>query len=144
MSELQRLVRIHYQGVNSGDFDMAGSVFAADCETVSPYGTLTGIAAIRQMGEAFSAAAPDNRIEALRTWEDGDTVIVEGVYTGTHTGPLAGPGGVIPATGRSFTLPYVDIFRAQDGKLVSHRVYWDNAMFLAQLGVLPAPAGAGA
>lgn len=141
MSDLQRLVRIHYQGVNSGDFDMAGSVFAEDCQTTSPYGTLTGIGALRQMGEAFRAAAPDNRIEALRTWEAGDTVIVEGVYTGTHTGPLAGPGGVIPATGRGFTLPYVDIFQARDGRFVSHRMYWDNAMFLAQLGVPPAPAG---
>ena len=48
-------------------------------------------------------------------------MIVEGVYTGTHTGPLAGPAGVIPATGRSFSLPYVDIFQARDGKFVSHR-----------------------
>jgi ketosteroid isomerase-like protein len=51
---------------------------------------------------------------------------------------------VIPASGRSFSLPYVDIFRAQDGKFVSHRIYWDNAMLLAQLGVLPDPAGASA
>ena len=34
MSDLQRLVRIHYEGVNSGDMDTAGSVFAADCENV--------------------------------------------------------------------------------------------------------------
>jgi len=139
MSELQRLVRIHYEGVNSGDFDAAGSVFTDDCENTSPYGTLQGIEAFRQMGEAFRTAAPDNRIEALRTWEAGDSVIVEGVYTGTHTGPLAGPGGVIPASGRSFSLPYVDIFQARDGKFVSHRMYWDNAAFLAQLGLMPAP-----
>jgi steroid delta-isomerase-like uncharacterized protein len=144
MSDLQRLVRIHYQGVNSGDLDTAASVFAEDCENTSPYGTLKGIDAFRQMGEAFQAAAPDNRLEALRTWEAGDTVIVEGVYTGTHTGPLAGPGGVIPPSGRSFSLPYVDIFQARDGKFVSHRIYWDNATFLAQLGILPAAAGASA
>ena len=142
MSELQRLVRIHDEGVNSGDLDTAGSVFAEDCENTSPYGTLKGIDAFRQMGEAFRAAAPDNRLEALHTWEAGDTVIVEGVYTGTHTGALAGPGGVIPATGRSFSLPYVDIFQGRDGKLVSHRIYWDNATFLAQLGIMPAAAGA--
>jgi steroid delta-isomerase-like uncharacterized protein len=144
MSDLQRMVRIHYQGVNSGDMDTAGSVFADDCENTSPFGTVKGIEALRQMGAAFRAAAPDNRIEARHTWEFGDTVIVEGVYTGTQTGPLAGPGGVIPASGRSFSLPYVDIFRAQDGKFVSHRIYWDNAMLLAQLGVLPDPAGASA
>jgi|SRR5689334_17408150 steroid delta-isomerase-like uncharacterized protein len=143
MSDLQRLVRIHYEGVNSGDMDTAGSVFAADCENVSPYGTTRGIEALRQMGEAFRAAAPDSRLEARSTWESGGTVIVEGVYTGTHTGPLAGPGGVVPPTGRAFTLPYVDIFQARDGKFVSHRIYWDNATFLAQLGLLPEPAPAG-
>ena len=51
---------------------------------------------------------------------------------------------MLPATGHSFSLPYVDIFQARDGKFVSHRMYWDNAMFPAQLGVLPAPAGASA
>jgi steroid delta-isomerase-like uncharacterized protein len=142
MSDMQRLVRIHYEGVNSGDMGTAGSVFADDCQTVSPFGTLTGIEALRQMGEAFRVAAPDNRLETHHTWEAGDTVIVEGVYTGTQTGPLAGPGGVIPATGRSFSLPYVDIFQARDGKIVSHRMYWDSAALLAQLGVLPAPATA--
>jgi len=144
MGDLQRLVRIHYEGVNSGDLDTAGSMFADDCVNVSPYGTTRGIEAFRQMGEAFRTAAPDNRIEAHHTWEDGDTVIVEGVYTGTHTGPLAGPGGVIPATGKSFTLPYVDIFQARDGKFVSHRIYWDNVAFMTQLGLMPAPATAGA
>jgi steroid delta-isomerase-like uncharacterized protein len=142
MGDLQRLVRIHYEGVNSGDMDTAVSVFADDCVNTSPYGTLHGTEALRQMGEAFAAAAPDNRLEAHHTWEDGDTVVVEGLYTGTHTGPLAGPSGVIPATGRSFSLPYVDIFQARDGRFVSHRIYWDNAAFLAQLGLLPAPADA--
>jgi steroid delta-isomerase-like uncharacterized protein len=142
MSDLQRLVRIHYEGINAGDMGTAVSVFADDCVNTSPYGTLHGTEALRQMGEAFAAAAPDNRLEAHHTWEDGDTVVVEGLYTGTHTGPLAGPSGVIPATGRSFSLPYVDIFQARDGRFVSHRIYWDNAAFLAQLGLLPAPADA--
>jgi hypothetical protein len=37
----------------------------------------------------------------------------------------------------------VDIFQARDGKFVSHRIYWDNATFLAQLGLMPEPAPAG-
>jgi len=32
-------------------------------------------------------------------------------------------------------------FQARDGKIVSHRMYWDSAALLAQLGVLPAPVG---
>jgi len=57
------------------------------------------------------------------------------VYSGTHTGPLVGPGGTIPATGRAFSFPFCDVLRAREGKFVSHHIYWDNVTFLAQLGL---------
>lgn len=137
MSDLQELVRIHYEGVNSGDLDAALSVFDPDCEGVTPMGPMHGSAAQKAFGEAFRAAVPDNRLEILRQFEAGDTIIVEGVYTGTQTGDLAGPAGTIPASGRTFSLPYVDFFQQRDGKIVSHRIYWDNATFMAQLGATP-------
>jgi len=123
--------------VNSGDLDTALSVFDVDCEIVTPNGTVRGIQAQRALGEAFAVAAPDNRLTAVRTVEAGDTIVVEGVYSGTHTGPLVGPAGTIPATGRAFSFPYCDVFQARDGKFVSHHVYWDNATFMAQLGIFP-------
>jgi steroid delta-isomerase-like uncharacterized protein len=136
MSELEQMVKVHYAGINAGDLDAALSVFDADCEIITPNATMRGAAAQRALGEAFKTAAPDNQIEATRTFEAGDTIIVEGVYSGTHTGPLVGPGGEIPATGRRFSFPYCDVLQARDGRFVSHRIYWDNATFLAQLGVL--------
>jgi ketosteroid isomerase-like protein len=136
------MVRVHYEGINSGDLDLAVTVFAPDVESVTPNGPMSGIEAFRALGEAFLAAAPDQKIEALRTWEQGDTIVVEGVYSGTQTGDLIGPGGAIPASGRPFTLPFADILTARDGKFVSHHIYWDNVALLAQLGALPAPAGA--
>jgi len=142
MSELQQLLETHYAGVNSGDLDAALVVFDPDCETLTPNGPANGVEAFRAMGEAFRIAAPDNRLEVLHTFEAGDTIIVEGVYSGTHTGPLASPEGTIPATGRSFSFPYVDILQARDGKFVSHRIYWDNFTFLSQLGLMPAAADA--
>jgi len=137
MSQLQDLLDVHYKGVNSGDFDVALSVFDPDCEIVTPQGAMTGAEAQRALGEAFRTAAPDNKLTPLRTFESGDTIVVEGVYSGTHTGPLVGPAGTIPATGRAFSFPFVDILQARDGKFVSHRIYWDNVTFLAQLGLMP-------
>ena len=139
MSELEQMVKVHYAGINVGDLDAALSVFDPDCEIVTPNGTMRGVAAQRALGEAFRTAAPDNRIDATHTFEAGDTIIVEGIYSGTHTGPLVGPDGEIPATGRSFSFPYCDVLQARDGKFVSHHIYWDNVTFLAQLGVLPTP-----
>jgi steroid delta-isomerase-like uncharacterized protein len=140
MSELQRMLDTHYAGVNAGDIDAALSVFDPDCEIVTPDGPMRGVAAQRALGEAFRTAAPDNQLKALRTFESGDTIVVEGVYTGTHTGPLVGPNGTVPATGRAFSFPYCDVLQARDGKFVSHRIYWDNVTFLGQLGLLPNPA----
>jgi ketosteroid isomerase-like protein len=133
MSQLQQMLETHYAGVNAGDLDLALSVFDPKCETMTPHGAME----LRAMGEAFRTAAPDNRLKAIRTIEAGDTIIVEGEYSGTHTGPLAGPNGTIPATGRAFSFPYCDVLQARDGKFVSHHIYWDNVTFLAQLGLLP-------
>ena len=136
MSQLQQMLDIHYAGVNSGDLDAALSVFHPDCEIVTPNGAMTGTQAQRALGEAFRVAAPDNQLKAVQVHESGDTIVVEGIYSGTHTGPLVGPQGTIPATGRAFSFPYCDVFEARDGRFVAHRIYWDNATFLSQLGVL--------
>lgn len=137
MSELQDLVRTHYDGFQTGDLDAAMSVFDPDVETQTPNGAMKGIDEFRALNQAFLTAAPDQRLEVLRTFEDGDTIIVEGTYSGTQTGQLVGPHSTIPATGKAFSFPYADILQVRDGKVISHRIYWDNATFLAQLGVLP-------
>jgi hypothetical protein len=76
--------------------------------------------------------------EILRTYEDGDTIVVEGVYSGTQTGPLEVPHGTFPPSGNSFAFPYVDVMEVSDGKCVPHRGYWDNVTFLSQIGAIPA------
>ena len=56
---------------------------------------------------------------------------------------LAAPDGShIPATGRPFSFPYVDILRARGDEFVEHRLYWDNVTFMTQLGLMPATAQA--
>lgn len=137
MTQLQDLLKAHYDAINAGDLDAAAAVFDPDVQTETPSGALKGIDEFRALGEAFQTAAPDNRMRVVNSYESGDTIIVEGVYSGTHTGPLVGPAGTIPATGNAFAFPYVDILRARDGKFVTHHIYWDNMAFLAQLGVLP-------
>jgi hypothetical protein len=61
----------------------------------------------------------------------------------TQAGQRARPGGVIPATGRSFSLPCAGIFQAPGPRFVSHRICWDDVTFLTQPGIMAASAGAG-
>lgn len=136
MSAMLDLVKAHYAATTRGDLDAATDGFDPEVETVTPNGTLKGVDEFRALGQAFLTAVPDQRLELIRSFEVGDTLIVEGVYSGTHTGPLVGASGTIPATGNAFAFPFVDIFEVRAGKCVSHRIYWDNVTFLSQLGVM--------
>ena len=93
-------------------------------------------------GWLVSVQAPDSKINLKNVVESGDWVFVEGEYNGTNTGPLASPQGTIPATGKRFVLPYVDVFEVRNGKIAKHRTYFDQMSFLGQLGLIPAPATA--
>ncbi len=143
MSTLLDLMHSHYRGLETGDLEVATAPFANDVVTETPSGVVEGIEGFRGLAQAFVTAVPDMKLAIRNTWEVDDTIIVEGDYSGTQSGPLATPdGSEIPATGRSFSFPYVDILRARDGLFVEHRLYWDNAAFLTQLGLLPQPATA--
>jgi predicted ester cyclase len=139
MSDLLSLVHGAYAANNSGDLEAARPYFAEDVETVTPQGVLSGFEAWKEMGGAFLTAVPDMHHDIVRTFEDGDTIVVEGIYSGTHTGPLATPDGTLPPSGNRFALPYVDLFEVHDGVCTSHRVYWDNVTLMSQLGAM-APA----
>ena len=71
-----------------------------------------------------------------RIYEAGDTVIVEGRFTGTNTGPLEGPEGETPPSGRKVDLPFADFSRLSDGKIVEYRTYYDQVALLTQLGLM--------
>ncbi|HYX83638.1 MAG TPA: ester cyclase [Gaiellales bacterium] len=142
MPGLRELVETHYSGFSRGDLDLATSIFSEDVVTIDPVaGRMDGLAAFRAYGEAFRHGFPDGRLTLERVVaETDDVIVVEGVFTGTHTGTLAGAAGEIPATGRSLRLPFCDIFQARDGRLVEHHVYYDQMAMLTQLGLVPTPA----
>jgi predicted ester cyclase len=69
---------------------------------------------------------------------DGEYVVEQARYVGTHTGPLRNPDGVeIPATGKQFDFSFVGIFHVQDDKIRSIRIYYDQLELLMQLGLMP-------
>lgn len=142
MSELRSIVDRHYEGINRHDLDMTVSMLADDVESILPGAPpLKGTESFKGYVRVFQTAAPDAHIEGHRYLESGDTIVVEGSYSGTHTGPLMTPTTEIPPTGRHFEFTFCDILQVKDGKVFSHRVYFDQVDFLTQLGLMPAPAG---
>lgn len=67
-------------------------------------------------------------------------MVVQFDFRGTHTGPLQGPNGEIPPTGRAVDVPVCDVFQLRNGKAVGVHSYFDAATLMTQLGLLPALA----
>jgi steroid delta-isomerase-like uncharacterized protein len=64
---------------------------------------------------------------------EGDRVMVRWTQTGTHVGEFAG----IPATGRSFQIAGIDVYRVEAGRLAEHWHVVDELRLLQQLGIIP-------
>jgi steroid delta-isomerase-like uncharacterized protein len=131
------IVRRFYDAFGEGDLDAATAVFADRVRVTDPdLGTVEGLPAFRDYLEGLKGPLPDAAAIIERTYDAGDTVIVEGRFTGTNTGPLEGPEGETPPSGRTVDLPFADFSRLRDGKIVEYRTYYDQVALLTQLGLM--------
>jgi len=131
-----QVVSRFYQLFDSGDIDAAVSLFSEELETTDPgMGTVYGLAPFREYLETLSRAMPDARAVVEQAYEAGDTVIVEGRFVGTHTGPLATPDGEVAPTGASVDLRFADVSRVEGARIVSYHTYYDQLGLLTQLGL---------
>lgn len=114
-------------------------LYAANATAETPdQGTVSGPEAIAAWFEQFATAFPDASWESTHKHESGNVAIDEGYVVGTHTGPLPMPGGEsVPATGRSMRLRGCDAATVENGRVTSHRFYFDQMELLEQLRLAP-------
>jgi len=86
--------------------------------------------------DIYSAAFPDMHRELDHLYVDGDVVVVQLSLNGTHRGDLPMGLGTLPATGKEFHVPCVDVFHLEAGKVSAFDCYYAGTIMLAQLGVL--------
>jgi steroid delta-isomerase-like uncharacterized protein len=124
----------YFQALSDGDVDGAVDLVADDGDFRSPMGQMPDKEAVRAFLGGFDAAFQDAHFDLEHVLEAEGLVAVEGVYRGTHNGPLLMPDGdILPGTGRKVRAPFVTMFEIAGGKIRSHRPYWDVAGFMAQL-----------
>jgi steroid delta-isomerase-like uncharacterized protein len=136
MGQPLETVKRFYEDFGRADFAAVNSCFRDDCITVMPAGAMD----VRQheaFGRAFKNALPDGHMEIVKVVENGEDLFVEGRFKGTHTAALVTPQGTLPASGKNLDLRYADYFRVQNGKIVEHHVFFDQAAMMAQLGAAP-------
>jgi len=124
---------------NHHDFDTTIGTFSHPRYEIVPTGDVyDGEAAVRNYYEETRRAFPDQRNELVSLRQADDAVIVEFDLLGTHRGPLRG----LPPTGRSFRARMTAFFIFDGDRIVSERVYFDQATIMRQLGVAHDPSSA--
>jgi len=139
MGETREVMDRATAAITGGNLEELRACYAEDATAVTPdQGELKGAGAIVEWARQFVHAIPDARYEPLHAHDLGDTAIDEGYFVGTNTGPLLMPTGeTIPATGRQIRVRGCDVATVKDGRITSHRFYFDQMEFLGQLGLLP-------
>ena len=122
---------------NAGDVDAALSMASPTIELTAPGGLdFKGKQGLRQWFQLWSDACPDRQVRYHNVISQGDQVIGEGTFTGTHTGVLHLPSGDVPATGRKLSADYAAAFSVADQKITYMRHYMDLMGLMMQLGLL--------
>ena len=145
MGDAKRVLEQAIETWNAGDREGWAALYDEDVEWEAPGGArISGLADLKvKYFDALLEAAPDRLSVVDSLLAEGDLVAEEGRYTGTHTGTWRSPNGVeIPATGKSLDFAFSAIFRVENGKIASIRIYYDQVEVLTQLGLMPAAAPA--
>ena len=133
------MVLQHMQRENAHDFDGCISVFEHPrYEVVATGEVLDGRDGVAKLLEENRSAFADFHFEPYRTSPGEDVVLVEGLFTGTHTGTWRG----LPATGRVVRLRMALVFEFEGEAMVCERLYFDLGTALRQLGVARDPLSA--
>ena len=143
MGKLTDQVRRLNAAVNAHDLNPIGDMYAEDGEFVWPgLPPMTGRQAVVAFYATLLGAFPDIQVKILRIVDQESAVGLEYEATGTHAGPLAGPVGELPPTGRQVKMRGASIGSVDhEGRIKVHHEYFDQVELLTQLGLMPAPAG---
>ncbi len=87
--------------------------------------------------QGWTAAFPDVKGKITNAFSSGDTATVEVTWDGTQTGPLVGPAGTIPPSGKRQTTRATLVLTLDDGKIKEAHHYFDMLSLLQQIGAMP-------
>ena len=91
ISERVKTVREHVKAENAGDLDAALATFKHPrYEYVATDEVYNGPEEVLAHWRELNRAFPDQQTEIVKLRRADDTVVMEGIFRGTHSGPLRG------------------------------------------------------
>jgi predicted ester cyclase len=125
--------RVFAEGINQQKLEVFDELLAPNYVNHSMPAPAPGVEGFKMVVGMFLNAFPDFRVEVSDVICEGDFFSSRGYFTGTHQGDFQG----IAPTGKAINAAYVDIWRAENGKLVENWVNLDMVGMMQQLGAMP-------
>jgi steroid delta-isomerase-like uncharacterized protein len=126
----------HMTAENAHEFERCIAAFSHPRYEVVPTGEVwDGHSGVNALLKENEKGFPDFQFHPEAMHHADDAVVVEGRFTGTHTGSWRG----LPATGRKVDFPLVIVFLFEEERMVCERTYFDLGTPLRQLGVARDP-----
>jgi steroid delta-isomerase-like uncharacterized protein len=139
VNEAKKVLERAIECWNATDRDGWAALYTDDVVYEGPGGArIAGLENLKEWYfDALLTAAPHRGSKDVVLVTDGAYVVEQARYTGTHTGTWRTPEAEIPATGKERDFPFVGVFRVDDGKIASIRIYFDQVEVFTQLGLMP-------
>ena len=135
------IVRKYREAHNTNHLDPLDDIVAANLIMNKPIpGMPPGLEGAKLIHSVLVAVWPDIQTSTHELIAEGDKVVEHWTECGTHTG-VAFMG--VAASGKSFTMTGMSIYRIADGKIVEHWGNGDELSMFQQLGVIPPLAQGG-
>ena len=134
-----RVARENIEAFNAGDWQRVKATLAPDAvyDEVGTQRRLRGADEIVQAFQGWKQAMPNAKGTITNAVASGTTVFQEITWEGTQTGPLVGPGGTIPASGKRQVTRAAWIATIQGDKIKETHHYFDMMSLLQQIGAAP-------
>lgn len=129
------LRRVIEEGFNKGNYAALDPLFAPGYRE-HQFGLKTTLEGFKEDIHYLRTAFPDLHLSIEDIVTDADKVWIRITARGTNRGPFIGP-----PTGKPITITVMDVCRFENGKIVEHWGVPDRFAVMAQLGLLPQPAG---
>ena len=88
--------------------------------------------ALMEHVDVFEAGFPRYRVAIEDIVEEGNRIVPRAKFHGTHTGMFNG----IAPTGKTVEVPFLMMYKIENGKIVQHWLEADSMRLLTQLGVM--------
>ena len=144
MADKIQLAKQNVEAFGKGDWASFKAPLSADSvyEELATQRRVQGPDAIVELSKGWREAFPDAKGTITKAVESGDTVVLEIIWEGTHTGELKSAMGPIPATYKKVKIPAVEVVTFKTDKIAETKHYFDLMTLLGQIGALPTPAAA--